>query len=401
MAWRRRGTAGLPRDIWAIGLVSLLMDASSELVHSLLPVLLVSTLGASMATLGLLEGLAEATSSITKVFSGALSDHWRKRKSLAVAGYALGALTKPVFPLATSVGWVFAAHIVDRIGKGIRGAPRDALVADITPPALRGAAYGLRQALDSVGALLGPLLAIVLLARFANDIPTVLWAGVITSAVAVVVLIVTVREPNLAPAPGALRVPLSWRTVTALPRPFWWVVALAAVVMLARFSEAFLVMHARDVGLGLGWVPAVMMVLSAAYALGAYPAGLAADRFGPRGLLTVGLLVLVGADLLLARAHGPMTVFAGAALWGLHMALTQGLLSKLVADTASSDRRGTAFGVFNLVGGVAMLMASTLAGLVWTTGGPAATFLTGGCLAAIAAAGVMMAPASTPVAGRS
>ena len=363
------------------------MDASSELVHSLLPIFMVSVLGASMLTVGLLEGLAEATASVVKVFSGTLSDRWRRRKPLVVLGYGLGALSKPAFPLASAVGWVFAARFVDRIGKGIRGAPRDALIADITPPHMRGAAFGLRQALDSIGAVVGPGLAVLLMWWLANDIRAVLWFAVIPAVLAVALLVVAVREPETVAT--SAHVPVSLRDVGTLPARFWLVVLVGVVFTLARFSEAFLVLRAQDVGLPIGQVPIVMAVMSVAYAVGAYPAGLAADRIGGRALLLLGLAVLIGADLVLAAATTPTLVVAGAACWGLHMALTQGLFSKLVADAATARLRGTAFGVFHLATGAALLLASVIAGALWSQFGPSATFLAGAAFAAVAFVGVL------------
>ena len=377
----------LPADIWALGFVSLLMDASSELVHSLLPVFLVSVLGASMVAVGLLEGVAEATAAIAKVFSGTLSDRWRRRKPLVVLGYGVGALSKAVFPLAGSVAVVFAARFVDRVGKGIRGAPRDALVADLTPAHLRGAAFGLRQALDSVGAVLGPALALVLMWWLAGDIRAVLWVAIVPAFMAVALLTVAVREPE-APARSA-HAPVTIREVTALPRRYWLVVAVGTVFTLARFSEAFLVLRAENVGLPAGQVPLVMVAMSATYALGAYPAGVAADRLGGHALLVWGLAVLVAADLILAGATVPAQVLAGAACWGVHMALTQGLFAKLVADVATDRLRGTAFGVFHLTTGVALLFASAIAGALWSRVGPAATFYAGAAFAGLAMVGIV------------
>jgi len=380
VAWR-----ALPPGIWAMGLGSLFMDLSSELIHSLLPLFMVGVLGASVVTVGVVEGIAEATAAIVKMVSGTLSDYLGRRKRVMVLGYALSALTKPVFPLAGSVAWVFTARFVDRIGKGIRGAPRDALVADITPPQLRGAAYGLRQALDSVGAVLGPALAVGLMIWLAGDIRAAMWVAVLPAFIAVALLLVYVREPERAPAPGTARTPLDLASATRLPRRFWLVVVLGAVFTLARFSEAFLVLRAQDVGLALGYAPIVMIVMSGVYAAAAYPAGSAADRVGHRMLLLVGLALLVAADLVLALAASTALVLAGAALWGLHMALTQGLLSKLVADAVPAELRGTGFGVFNLVSGGALLLASVIAGALWSALGPSFTFLAGAGFAAVAA----------------
>ncbi len=379
----------LPIGIWAMGFGSLFMDASSELIHSLLPAFMVTTLGASIVTVGVIEGVAEATAAVMKVFSGALSDYLGKRKFLMVLGYGLAAVTKPIFPLASSVGWVFAARFIDRVGKGVRGAPRDALVADITPPAMRGAAYGLRQALDSVGAVIGPLLAIALMIRFGGDIRTVMWFAVVPAFVAVTLLLVYVRDPHRITNNEGARRPLTLAHATRLPLRYWLVVVLGAVFTLARFSEAFLVLRAQDIGLGLAYVPVVMVVMNIVYAGSAYPAGAAADRVSARTLLFLGLVLLVVADIFLANASSALIVFAGAALWGLHMGLTQGLLSKLVADTAPVELVGTAFGLFNLVSGGALLLASLIAGYLWSSFGPSATFLAGAFFASVAAIGLL------------
>jgi MFS family permease len=372
----------------ALGVVSLFMDASSELVHSLLPLLLASALGASMVTIGAIEGVAEATAAISKVFSGALSDYVGRRKRLVVLGYGLAALTKPVFPLASSIGWVFAARFADRIGKGIRGAPRDALVADLTPADLRGAAYGLRQSLDSVGAVIGPLTAALAMVWWAGDLRAVLWLAVVPAVLSVLVLVVGVHDPSTTDQRGTTRPPLSLGELKGLSSAYWWVVALGGVFTLARFSEAFLLLRALDVGLGAGAVPLVLVVMNVVYAAGAYPAGVLSDRIGTRGLLLAGLAVLAVADVSLALAASPLLALAGAAGWGLHLALTQGLLSKLVAGTAPTGLRGTAFGVFNLATGVALLAASVLAGWLWSAFGAEATFFAGAAFAAAALAGL-------------
>ncbi|MDH3388128.1 MAG: MFS transporter [Gammaproteobacteria bacterium] len=377
--------------IWALGLGSMFMDISSELIHSLLPVFLVSTLGASMVTVGLIEGAAEAIAAFTKVFSGALSDFLGRRKFLMILGYALAAFTKPIFPLATSIGWVFTARFVDRIGKGIRGAPRDALVAEIASSKVRGAAYGLRQALDSLGALIGPLLAILLMIWLANDIRAVMWVAVVPAFIAVAVLFIYVREPERIKKDGEVRAPLKVVDARRLPSRYWLVVLLGAVFTLARFSEAFLVLRAQDVGLDFAYIPVVMIVMNVFFAGAAYPAGAAADRLSHRRLLLVGLAFLIAADLVLALAETPLIVFAGAALWGMHMAFTQGLLSKLVADTSPADLLGTGFGIFNLVSGAALLLASVIAGVLWSAFGAAATFLAGAAFATLATIGLLAA----------
>ena len=375
--------------VWALGLVSMFMDTSSELVHSLLPVFMASVLGASVTTIGVIEGVAEATASFAKVFSGAISDYFGKRKLFVILGYGLAAITKPLFPLASSIGWVFTARFLDRIGKGIRGAPRDALVADITPLDQRGAAYGLRQSLDSVGAFVGPSLALVFMAWFANDMRAVLWVAVVPAFIAVAILVILVREPRRVDPPAGPRLPISRIDVRRLPRRYWLIVLLGAVFGLARFSEAFLVLRALDVGLGPGYVPVVLIAMNVVYAVAAYPAGALADRFSRRKILVAGLVVLVAADAMLAGAIAPVPVLIGSALWGLHMALTQGLLSALVAESTPADLRGTAFGVFNLFNGGALLLASVIAGSLWTAIGPSATFAAGAIFASLTAFGLL------------
>lgn len=373
----------IPPAIWVLGFVSMLMDISSEMIHSLLPVFMVTVLGASALTVGIVEGVAEATAMIVKVFSGTLSDFLGRRKPLAVIGYALGALSKPLFALAGSSGMVLTARFMDRIGKGIRGAPRDALVADLAPAGVRGAAFGLRQSLDTVGAFTGPLLAIGLMLLWANDFRAVFWVAVIPGLLAVVLLLFGVKEPEKSPEAKRAN-PLHWREIGRLRRSYWWVVALGAVFTLARFSEAFLVLRAQQGGLSIAWVPIVLVAMNVVYAATAYPFGKLADRMSHTTLLTWGLVALIGADLALAYSQSLSTIFLGILLWGLHMGMTQGLLATMVADTAPADLRGTAFGFFNLIAGTAMLIASVLAGFLWDSFGAAWTFYAGAIFCVIA-----------------
>ncbi len=375
----------IPRGVWALGLVSLFMDVSSEMIHSLLPVFLVTALGASVTTVGFLEGIAEATASITKVFSGTWSDRLGKRKGLTVLGYGLAALTKPLFAVAPTTAWIFAARFADRVGKGIRGAPRDALMAELTPGEIRGAAFGLRQTLDTIGAFAGPLLAMALMAITANQFRTVFWFAVIPAFVSVALLVLFVREPERA-GKTAGKGSIAWREMFgALGSPYWWVVTVATLFTLARFSEAFLLLKVTDVGVGAALVPIVLVIMNAVYAVSAYPAGYLSDRVGRWGVLAAGAALLVVADLALAVAGSPTAALAGVAIWGLHMGFTQGLFAALVADVAQPDKRGTAFGVFNLVTGLALLVASVLAGVLWDFGGARLTFLAGAGFTAIAA----------------
>ncbi|HET7772943.1 MAG TPA: MFS transporter [Burkholderiaceae bacterium] len=394
--------ARIPRGVWVLGFVSMLMDISSEMIHALLPVYLVTVMGASALTVGVIEGIAEATAAVTKVFSGALSDWLGRRKLLVLLGYALGALTKPVFALAPVVEWLVAARFVDRVGKGIRGAPRDALVADLAPAELRGAAFGLRQALDTVGAFVGPLLAIALMLLTHNHFQTVFWWAVLPAALCVLLVLLGVREPArpapaaAAAASGDTAAPAHRRfgreQLARLDRAYWWVVGLGALFTLARFSEAFLILRAQAVGLPLAFAPAVLVLMNLVYALAAYPAGALSDRMPRERLLGFGLALLVAADLALALLPHLAGVALGIVLWGLHMALTQGVLAAMVADTAPAELRGTAFGVFNLVSGLGLLAASVLAGALWDQLGAGSTFLVGAACAALSVAALWLRP---------
>lgn len=379
----------IPRGVWILGFVSMLMDASSEMIHALLPVYLASVLGASAAVIGVIEGVAEATASITKVFSGTLSDRLGRRKLLAATGYGLAAATKPVFALAPTIGWVAAARFADRVGKGIRGAPRDALVADLSPEEVRGASFGLRQSLDTVGAFIGPLLAILFMWLTADHYRLVFLFAVVPALLSFVLIAAGVREPPHKPTESRTRPTLSFSGMARLGRIFWIVVAVAGLFSLARFSEAFLILRAQSSGLSVTLVPLTLVVMNVAYALSAYPAGVLSDRAGRIGLLVVGLILLVVADLLLASSGNIAVMMAGVAFWGLHMGFTQGVFAALVADASPAELRGTAFGIFNLVTGVTLLAASVLAGTLWTIYGAPETFVAGAALSLLCLIGLL------------
>jgi len=360
------------------------MDVSSEIIHALLPVYLVTVLSASMLTVGFIEGIAEAAASITKVFSGALSDKLGKRKLLAVIGYGLAAFTKPIFPLASTISWLVAARFVDRIGKGIRGAPRDALVADIAPAHLRGASFGLRQSLDTVGAFLGPALAIGLMWLTANRFQTVFWFAVLPAFLAVGLLIFAVYEPARPRELRQVRALLNLAELKVLGPAYWWVVGVAVVFSIARLSEAFLILRAQSIGLPVALVPMVLVLMNVFYAFAAYPAGVLSDNADRVTVLGLGFGILIAADLVLALTNGIAGVAVGVGLWGLHMGFTQGLLATLIADTAPPELRGTAYGVFNLLVGLTLLVASVLAGALWDVIGSQATFLAGAAFTLVA-----------------
>jgi MFS family permease len=378
----------VPTAIWVLGLVSLLMDVSSEMIHALLPIYLVTVFGASALTVGVIEGIAEATAAITKVFSGALSDWLGKRKLLAALGYGLAAVTKPIFPLASTIGWIIAARFIDRIGKGIRGAPRDALVADIAPPELRGASFGLRQSLDTAGAFIGPLLAIAIMALTMDNFRAVFWVAVVPGILSFALIAFAVKEPERPAERRKVQAPLSVKELKRLGGAFWWVVAIAAVFTLARFSEAFLLLRAQAVGLPAVLIPGVLVLVNVVYSLAAYPVGVLSDKIDRVTLLFIGFAILIVADLVLGLSAGIVGAAVGVALWGLHMGFTQGVLSTLVADAAPPELRGTAFGMFNLVSGLALLAASIVAGALWDLTGSEGTFIAGAAFTAIAFAGL-------------
>jgi MFS family permease len=381
-------TIHLPRGVIALGLVSLTMDLSSEMIHSLLPVFLVTVLGASAMSVGVIEGIAEATAAVAKVFSGVVSDRFGRRKPLVLLGYGLAALTKPLFPLATGIGAVLTARFLDRVGKGLRGAPRDALIADITPKAQRGAAYGLRQAMDTVGAFAGPLVAMALMAASHDDFRLVFWVAVVPALICVLLIAFGVEEPEATRPVAQPRLPITRDNLARLSSRFWRVVAFATVLTLARFSEAFLLLRAENVGLAATWVPMILIVMNVVYAASAYPFGRFSDNGSRRALLIWGVIFLIAADIVLALAASIWAVGLGAAIWGLHMGATQGLLSALVADAVPADLRGTAFGIFNLVSGIALLAASVIAGSLWTLLGPAMSFYAGAAFSLVALLGL-------------
>ncbi len=385
------GLRAIPRTVVALGVVSLFMDMSSEVIHSLLPAFLVSVLGVSALSVGVIEGIAEATGSVTKIFSGVISDWMGKRKLLVLIGYGLAAVTKPLFPLATGPSMVLIARFIDRIGKGIRGAPRDALIADVTPAELRGTAFGLRQSMDTVGAFLGPLLAILLMAVSNDNFRLVFWLAVIPAFIAIFLIVFGVREPEAtSSSQERRRFPIQRAQLARLSVGFWWLVGIAMALTLARFSEAFLLLAAEHVGVAVALIPGVLVTMNVVYAATAYPFGRLSDTVSRPTLLILGVGFLIAADLVLATSGTGWQVLAGAALWGLHMGATQGLLSALVVDRVPADLRGTALGLYSLITGGALLAASVLAGWLWTTISPGATFIAGAIFAGLALVGIMV-----------
>ncbi|CAM6447216.1 TPA: MFS transporter [Klebsiella michiganensis] len=383
----------IPKGVWVLGGVSLLMDVSSEMIHSLLPLFMAATLGASVIVIGIIEGVAEATALILKVFSGVISDYVGKRKGLALLGYGLGALSKPLFAIAPTSGVVFSARMIDRVGKGIRGAPRDALVADVTPPEIRGAAYGLRQSLDTIGAFLGPLLAVALMFLWDNDFQSIFWVAAIPAVLSIALLGFGLKEPRTAVVQKRTN-PLRRENLKKLSTAYWWVVAIGSIFTLARFSEAFLVLRAQQMAIPLFAIPLVMVAMNLVYSLTAYPFGKLSDSMSHSKMLQWGLLVLIAADIVLALSSHWSTLLAGVALWGIHMGMTQGLLAAMVAHTAPPELRGTAFGMFNLMSGIALLLASAGAGVLWEVLGAASTFYAGAIICVVTLVGMRCMPSA-------
>lgn len=383
----------IPKGVWVLGGVSLLMDVSSEMIHSLFPLFMATTLGASVIIIGIIEGVAEATALILKVFSGVISDYVGKRKGLALLGYGLGALSKPLFAIAPTSGVVFSARMIDRVGKGIRGAPRDALVADVTPPEIRGAAYGLRQSLDTIGAFLGPLLAVALMFVWDNDFQSIFWVAAIPAVLSIALLGFGLKEPRTAVVQKRTN-PLRRENLKKLSAAYWWVVAIGSIFTLARFSEAFLVLRAQQMAIPLFAIPLVMVAMNLVYSLTAYPFGKLSDSMSHSKMLQWGLLVLIAADIVLALSSHWSTLLAGVALWGIHMGMTQGLLAAMVAHTAPPELRGTAFGMFNLMSGIALLLASAGAGVLWEVLGAASTFYAGAIICVVTLVGMRCMPSA-------
>ena len=383
----------LPRTVWVLGFVSLLMDLSSEIYHALLPVFLTVTLGTPVAVLGAIDGISEATASFAKLASGRLSDRNRRRKPWILLGYGLSAVTKPLFALAGSPATVLGARLLDRTAKGIRGAPRDAMIADDTPPEVRGAAFGLRQSLDTVGAFLAPLLAVGLMFLFAGNIRWVFWVAVVPAVASFALAWAALREPAHHEAPAKPQPIMAG--FRAINRPTRRLIQLGFLFTLARFSESFLILKGVEAGLSLATAPLVLVLFNLAYLFGSYPAGALSDRRDPKSILLVGIAVLVVADLVLSRDWGLAGLAAGVALWGVHMALTQGLFARMIADASPPELRATSFGAFNFATGISTLLASLAAGLLWDRDGSSMTFLSAAAVATVAGVMLWLLPADS------
>jgi MFS family permease len=374
----------LPRNVWVLGFVSLFMDLSSEIYHALLPAFITIVLGLPATALGAIDGVAEATANFAKLFSGRLSDRSLRRKPWVMAGYGLAALSKPLFPLATSAPAVLIARFADRIGKGIRGAPRDAMLADETPAEIRGRAFGLRQTLDTIGALLAPLVAIGLMAWLASNIRAVFWIAIIPAAISFLLAWLALREPEQHLAP--LKKSPFFAGFKELDKDTKRLLQVGFLFTLARFSEAFLILKGIDIGLSEAMSPLTLAIFNLAYVALAYPAGALSDRLKPRSILMVGIVVLIAGNVVLAETGGFAGLVVGTILWGAHMALTQGIFARMVADSAPDELRATSFGAFYFVTGAGGLFASLGAGWLWDRQGSSATFLTSAAVAAAALA---------------
>ena len=386
-----RAQTRLPRNVWILGFVSLLMDLSSEIYHALLPLFITVTLGLPAAALGAIDGISEATASFAKLASGRISDRSRRRKPLILLGYGLAALSKPLFPLASGGAEVMGARFADRLGKGIRGAPRDGMIADETPPEMRGRAFGLRQALDTVGASIAPIAAVGLMIVLAGNIRAVFWIAVIPAMLCFLLAWLALKERSPAQADAGPRPPF-FAGFRELHKPTRRLIAVGFLFTLARFSEGFLILRGFDVGLSATLSPLVLVVFNLAFLALAYPAGSLSDRMSPKTILMAGMAVLIAADLVLAQPFGLAGLVVGVALWGAHMALTQGIFARLIADVAPPHLRATSFGAFYFIGGIGTLLASLGAGLLWDRQGPDATFIASAAVAGVAMAMMSLLP---------
>jgi len=371
----------LSPNIALLGLVSLLTATSSAMVYGLLPVFLVKVLGASIGIVGVMEGLAEASNSAMRLLSGITSDWIGRRKPVVAFGYLLSAANKLVFPMAESVSIVFVARLVDRFGKGVRDAPRDALISDLTPSHIRGSGFGLRTALYTMGFVLGPLAAIGLMVASGDNFRLVFAIAVAPAFAAVGILLFAIGEdPAQSSREARFRIRLSH--LSRLPAAFWWSISVASLLSLARYSPAFLVLKASDVGIDPAFVPLILVFTHTVFSAAAYPFGALADRVDHRLQLALAVAVLLAADLVLAAGGTMVTAFLGASLWGLQMGVSEGLLSASVANAAPDDLRGTAFGIYQLAFGLAAFGASGTAGALWSIGGPPLAFGVSACVAA-------------------
>ncbi len=365
--------APLPATVWILGIASLLNDVSTEIIHSVLPLYMVTALGASFIAVGLLEGTAEALASVLKVGAGGLSDLLGKRKALVVSGYALSTLVKGCYALAGDMTMVMIARLGDRVGKGIRVGPRDALVADSTSPEQRGAAYGLRQSLDTVGAVIGPGLSFVLLSLWHMDYKNIFAIAIVPGIIAVLLLLIGVREPEKRESKSDDK-KLHKDLLKRLSPAYWSLVVVSFLFNLGNSSDAFILLKGKEAGLALGMVPLMLVVMNVFYAACAYPAGKLSDKLGRVAMLRVGLLFYALVYLGFAFCNTQWQVWTLMALYGVQLGLTQGTLLALVSDVTDADTRGTAFGMISLVTGLALLPASLIAGFLWQNVGSWATF---------------------------
>lgn len=376
----------LGRTVKALGTVSFLTDVSSEMIYPLLPLFLAGTLGASAGMVGLVEGAAESVSALLKLAGGWWSDRVGRRKPLVVAGYVLASIARPMVAMAQSAVHVLLIRVTDRVGKGIRTAPRDALIADAADPRMRGLAFGFHRSADHLGAVVGPLIAWALLEQEVS-LRTVFALAAIPAAAAVLTVVWAVREPRVQ-TPRASADAL--RLTTGLGRRFWLVLALLFVFTLGNSSDAFLLLRASDLGVPAPLVPVLWAMLHAVKATVSTPGGALSDRFGRLPLLVAGWLVYAGVYLALGLAAAAWHAWLLFAIYGVYFGLTEGVEKALVTDLVPAQRRGAAFGWFNLAIAAGALPASVLFGLVWDAYGAAPAFGMGAALALTAAAGMLV-----------
>lgn len=389
---RSTGKPGLPRNVWVLGLVSLFNDTATEMSYWLLPQFLVSVLGAGPMAFGFIEGAAQTVASFARLFSGFLADRLKRRKALAGAGYTLANLTKPLLALSTSWMQVFWIRFADRAAKGFRGAPRDALLADSVEPDRRGAAFGLRQSMDSAGAILGPLGAVVLLPVFLGNVRMVFWAAAVPGLISIVLVWALVREVRPSSATKSSRqANPPFRLWSASNRRLLGILLAVAIFSLGNSSDLFLILRAQNLGVSTHWAPLLGLVFNTVYTLLSWPAGWLSDRLPRRILVVLGYLTYSLIYCGFAVTSSKVFVWPLFAIYGAYYAFTEGVLKAWIADLVPSEARASAYGVFNWIVGLAAFPASLLAGWLWVHASPAAPFYFGGATAFFGSVLLLMA----------
>ena len=381
----------ISRNVYALSAVSFFTDASSEMIYPLLPVFLTTVLGASAGSLGVIEGAAETTSALLKLASGWWSDRVRRRKPLIALGYGLASAARPLVAIAQTTSQVLAIRLVDRVGKGIRGAPRDALIADSVDWSIRGKAFGIQRTSDHAGAVLGPLIAFAVLNWWHTPLRTVFWLAAIPGAIAVAIAVFVVREERVHEAHHGPKID----PAVPLPRTFWGALGAITLFTLGNSTDAFLLLRATQLGVPVAMTPFLWAMLHVVKSSTSTPGGILSDRIGRKPAVVGGWMIYAVVYLLFARATESWHAWALFAAYGLYFGLAEGPERALVADIVPGGKRGTAYGWYNLSIGIAALPASIIFGLIWDRAGSAAAFTFGACLAGLAAIALAAVPVSS------